>query len=408
MGNSLLSISMITKEAARILRNNLGFAGSVNRQYDDQFAVSGAKIGSVINIRKPVRYTVSSGQALSLQDITDQSIALTLDTQNHVDFQFSSKDMELSVDDFAARYIKPAVNALCNQIDYNGLAIVNNVVFNSVGVPQVVPATLLVALQARQKLMENACPMDDQLTLCVNPAAEAAMVNGLSALFHSGEQIKAQYEKGYMGYAAGFKWKMDQNIQAHTIGALVGTPIAACATAQAGSNIITNGWTGAITNCLLPGDIVTFGSVYALNPVSLLSTGALKQFIVTSAVSSNAGNLATVPISPALTTSGAYATASANVVNSAAMLTFGAATTYSNMVTPNNVAFHKDAFVLGMADLPLPGGVDMASRASDKESGISIRVVRAYDIVNDIWPTRLDVLYGWKEVYPELACRIQG
>lgn len=408
MGNTLLTISMITKESTRILKNNLGFAKSVNRQYDDQFAVSGAKIGSVINIRKPVRYTTVTGPALQLQDITDQSVALTLGTQAHVDFQFSSKDMELSVDEFSQRYLQPAVNALCNKIDYDGLTMVNNTVANFVGVPQVTPATALVALQARQKLMENACPVDNNISLCVNPAAEASMVDGLKGLFQSSERIAQQYEKGYMGQGLGMTWKMDQNIQSHTVGNLTGsTLVANSAVAQTGSNIVVGGAASSTANILLPGDIVTFAGVYAVNPVSFASTGALKQFVVTAAVSSS-GSAATIPISPAIVLTGPYQNASAGVANGVAVLTFGAVSTYSNYVSPNNVAFHKDAFVLGMADLPLPGGVDMAARASDKESGISLRVVRAYDIVNDIWPCRMDVLYGWQAIYPELACRIQG
>lgn len=408
MGNTLLTISMITKESTRILKNNLGFAKSVNRQYDDQFAVSGAKIGSVINIRKPVRYTTVTGPALQLQDITDQSVALTLSTQAHVDFQFSSKDMELSVDEFSQRYLQPAVNALCNKIDYDGLTMVNNTVANFVGVPQVTPATALIALQARQKLMENACPVDENISLCVNPAAEASMVDGLKGLFQSSERIKEQYEKGYMGQGLGMTWKMDQNVQPHTIGNLTGsTLVANSAVAQTGSNIVVGGAASSTANILLPGDIVTFAGVYAVNPVSFQSTGALKQFVVTAAVTSS-GSAATIPISPAIVLTGPYQNATAGVANGVAVLTFAGVSTYSNYVTPNNVAFHKDAFVLGMADLPLPGGVDMAARASDKESGISLRVVRAYDIVNDIWPCRMDVLYGWQAIYPELACRIQG
>jgi len=407
MGNSLLTISMITKESARILKNNLGFAKSVNRQYDDSFARSGAKIGSVINIRKPVRYTTTVGPALNIQDITDQSVALTLNTQAHVDFMFSSKDLELSVDEFSGRYLMPAVNALCNKIDYDGLTLVNQAVSNYVGTPGTTPATNLIALQARQKLLENACPVDDNISACVNPAAEASIVDALKGLFQSSERIKEQYEKGMMGQGLGMMWKMDQNIQSHTIGALGGTGVADCATTQTGANIITNGWTSSVTNLLLPGDIVTFANTYAVNPVSFTSTGSLKQFVVTAAVSSS-GGVATIPISPAIVTSGPYQNVTQGVAQSSAVLIFGAVSSTANVATPNNIIFHKDAFVLGMADLPLPGGIDMADRVSDPESGISLRVVRAYDIVNDVWPTRMDVLYGWQAIYPELACRLQG
>ncbi len=407
-GNSLLTISMITKESARILKNSLGFAKNVNRQYDDSFARSGAKIGSVINIRKPSRFTVTTGPALNIQDIADQSVALTLNTQAHVDFMFSSKDLELSVDEFGSRYLKPAVNTLTNKIDYDGLTLVNTSVWNSVGTPAVVPATSLLVLQARQKLMENACPVDDNLHIALNPAAEANILDALKGLFQSSERIKEQYEKGYMGQGLGMTWKMDQNIQAHVVGNQVGVGISACATAQTGANIITNNWTATVTNILLPGDVITFAGTNAVNPVSFADTGDLAQFVVQGAVSTNGGGYVTVNIAPAIVASGPYQNVTQAVANSSAILTFGAASTYANKSTPNNIVYHKDAFVLGMADLPLPGGTDMADRVSDPDNGISLRVVRAYDIVNDVWPTRMDVLYGWQAIYPELACRIQG
>lgn len=407
MSNSLLSISMITKEALRILENELGFAKGVNREYDDTFANAGAKIGSVINIRKPVRYTTVSGPALQLQDITDQSVALTLGTQQHVDFQFTSKDMLLNVDDFSDRYVLPAINALANKIDYDGLTQVPTGVSNFVGAPGTTPATALLFLQAKQKLAENACPMDDKISCIINPAAEASIVDALKGLFQDGPKLAEQYDKGLMGRALGMNFRMDQNVQAHTIGALGGVGISNCATAQTGSNIITNNWTTSVTNLLLPGDVVTFANVYAVNPVSFQSTGALKQFVVTSAVSSS-GGAATIPISPAIVTSGPYQNVTAGVAQSSAVLTFASASSYANVVSPVNVAYHRDAFCLGMADLELPGGVEMAARASDPRAGMSLRVVRAYDIVNDQHPCRIDVLYGWQTIYQELACRIQG
>lgn len=402
----MLSISMITKEALRILENELGFAKGVNRSYDDTFANAGAKIGSVINVRKPVRFTTVSGPALNIQDITDQSVAVTLGTQQHVDFQFTSKDMLLNVDDFSARYVKPAINALANKIDYDGLSDVALNVPNFVGVPQTVPATALLFLQARQKLAENACPMDGDISVVLNPAGEAGIVDGLKGLFAPQAAIGGQYEKGEMGRALGMNFRMDQNVQSHTVGALGGSGVSH-GTNQTGSNISTTAWTTTVTNLLLPGDIITFANTYAVNPVSFQSTGALKQFVVTAAVSSASG-AALIPISPAVVTNGPYQNVNQAIADSSAILIFGAASTYASYVSPVNVAYHRDAYCLAMADLELPGAVEMAARANDSRAGMSLRVVRAYDIVNDQHPCRIDVLYGWKAIYPELACRIQG
>lgn len=409
MGNSLLTISMITKETTRVLKNNLGFAKSVNRQYDDSFAQSGAKIGSVINVRKPVRFAVTTGPALSIQDVQDQSVALTLSTQAHVDFQFTSKDLTLSVDEFSTRLIKPATNALVNKVDFDGLALANSVVSNSVGVPATTPATALVWLQAGQKLDENACPRDDMRTLCMNPAAQALTVSGLSGLFQSSEKIGEQYASGVMGKSLGFTWKMDQNVQSHTVGALGGTPITTSSgSPQTGASITMQGGSNNITNYFTVGDVITFAGVFNVNPVNFQSTGALKQFVVTANVSTNGSGVATIPISPAIVTSGPYQTVSVAPATSAAIQTFGSVSTSAAAVTPGNLAFHRDAFVLGMADLDVPRGTDMAARVSDPDSGISLRMVRSYDIVNDIFPCRMDILYGYVAVYPEWACRVQG
>lgn len=407
MSNSLLNISMITKESLRILKNELGFAKGVNRQYDNQFAKSGAKIGSVINIRKPVRYEVTDGASLNLQNQSDQSEALTLDSQKHVGFQFSSKEMALNIDEFSDRYIKPAIAALANKIDYDGLGLYTNV-WNTVGTPGTTPATLALALSAGQKLDENACPMDGQRSIVLNPAGQAGMVDGLKALFQSSEQIKQQYEKGLMGVAAGFKWKMDQNVRIHTTGAANGdSPLIDDTTAADGDTSIHMDAFGNSTTVLKEGDVFTIDGVYAVNPQSRQSTGSLMQFVVQADVTSDGGGDADVTFLPALQSTGQYQNISALPANDAAVTVVGASVSDS-VVTPVNLAYHKDAFVLGMADLPLPGGVDMAARASDPDSGLSVRIVKAYDINNDTFPCRIDVLYGWKAVYPELACRIQG
>lgn len=405
MSNSLLTISMITKESLRILKNQLGFTKGVNRQYDAQFAQTGAKIGSVINIRKPVRFTVTDGAALNIQDVADQSVALTLNSQKHVGFQFSSKDMALSLDEFSGRYIKPAVVALANKVDLDGLAQYKNV-SNYVGTPGTTPATLLAILQGAQKLNENSCPSGDR-SIVINPAAQASMIDALKGLFQSSEQIAKQYEEGIMGYAAGLKWMMAQNIQSQTIGALGGTPLYT-ASGSSGATLVTRGWTSAASNRLKAGDIITIANVNAVNPQTLQTTGALKQFVVVSDFSSDGSGNGSVTISPAIVTSGAYQNVNAAPVDGAAILTFGAVSSTGGVVTPANLIYHKDAFALGCADLPLPNGVDMASRATDPDSGLSIRMVRQYDINNDVMPCRLDILYGWATLYPELACRLQG
>ncbi len=401
MANTILTISMITREALRILENNLVFAKTVNREYDDQYAIRGAKIGDTLNLRKPARYLGRSGPALAIEDHTETSVPLVLDTQFGVDVEFTSKDLLLDLDDFADRFLQPAMAVVANKIDFDGLQLYKAVA-NTVGTPGTTPSALLTYLQAGEKLDNEATPRDGMRSLCINPAAQVNIVDALKGLFHSSSEVSSQYENGTMGVTAGFKWSMDQNIGVHTVGAQGGTPLVDGAS-QTGSNLVTDGWT-ASTQVLNEGDIITLTGVNAVNPQNRQDVGQLRQFVVTADVTSDGTGAATIPIFPAITPTGAFQTVTASPADDAAITVLGAGGT----VSPANLAHHRDAFVLATADLPLPGGTDMAARVSDNQLGVSIRMIRDYDIVTDRFPCRLDVLYGWKAVYPELACRIQG
>lgn len=403
MANTLLTISQITNEALMILENNLTFTKGVTREYDDQFAVEGRKIGDTLSIRKPARYAGRSGTALSVEDHTETSVSLHLDTQFGVDVNFTSKELTLSIDEFNDRILKPAVATIANKIDRDGLALYKHVP-NSVGTPATIPSDFETYLNSAAILDDNGAPRDGNRSLVVGPWGQAKIVNSLKGLFQSSTEIKNQYEQGNMGLAAGFKWSMDQNVNTHTVGALGGTPLMNGATSSGATELVTDGWTAAAANRLKQGDIITVANVYAVNPQSRQSTGQLRQFVVTADVASDGSGNATIPVYPAITSSGAFQTVNALPQDGAAITVVGAA----SASTPQFMAYHKSAFVLGCADLLLPKGVDMAARASSKKLGVSIRLVRQYDINNDKFPCRLDVLYGWKAVYPELACRIQS
>jgi hypothetical protein len=400
MPNTLLTISMITREALRVLTNNLVFTKKVNREYSDKFAVEGAKIGNIVNARKPPRYIGRTGPALSVEDSTETQVPVELTTQFGVDMSFTSQELTLSIDDFSERFIKPAVATVANRIDFDGLQLFRTVA-NSVGTPGTVPNALLTYLDAGVALDNNATPMDGERSIVINPRMQATSVDALKGLFQSSNQIKQQYEKGKMGTAAGFDWYMDQNVAVHQVGPLGGTPLVNGA-AQTGSNLVTDGWTAAAALRLRQGDVFTIAGVFGVNPQNRQTTTALQQFVVTANVSSDGAGNATIPIFPAIVTSGAFQTVTNSPADNAAITVLGAA----NTITPQGLAFHKNAFTFVSADLLLPRGVDMAARVSDPQTGISVRMIRQYTISNDQLPCRLDVLYGWKQLYPENACRI--
>lgn len=400
MANVLLTISMITREALRVLENNLTFTKLINRQYDDRFGIEGAKIGTMLNVRKPPRYIGRVGQALAIENSIETSVPVVLNTQRGVDIQFSSQDLALSIDDFSDRFIKPAIASIANAIDADGMAQVTNI-WNAVGTPGTVPNSLLTYLNAGVLLNNNAAPMDGERYMVISAQMQATLVNALSGLFHAAAQISEQYRKGEMGETAGFEFYMDQNVNSFTVGPQGGVPLVS-GNGQTGSALLTKGWTAAAAARLGVGDVFTIANVNAVNPQSRQVTGALQQFVVTAAFASAADGTGSVAIAPPITPAGAFQTVDAAPVDGAAITVLGAA----NTISPQGMAFHKDWITLACADLPLPGGVDMAARVSDRQLGMSVRLVRAYNISTDQFPCRLDILYGWAPLRPEIACRV--
>lgn len=401
MANTLLTISMITREILMILSNNLTFTNEVDRQFDDKFAISGAKIGETLNIRIPVSWSNTQGQGIVLQDVTETSTPLTLSTQYQRSFQFSAADLTLSIDDFAKRYLKTAIISMANQIDFDGLSQYKNV-YQNVGIPGFVPNALLTYLDAGVALDNAACPVDDDRSIVINPLMQATIVDALKGLFQESSEISRQYRKGKMGTSIGFEWYMDQNVNVHTVGAQGGTPLVNGAN-QTGSSLITDGWTAA-TAILKRGDIFTIGGVNMVNPQNKQDVGALQQFVVTADQTSSGGGADTIPISPAIVTTGAYQNVTVSPADNAVITVFGA----GGVTSPQGLAFHEQAFTFACADLQMPGGVDMGERMSDKQLGLSVRVVRAYDINTDRFPCRCDLLGGWATIRPQLACRISS
>jgi hypothetical protein len=404
MSNNLLTISMITNEALMVLENELTFSSEVERNYDDQFAVTGAKIGATLNVRRPGRFIGTTGPALNVEDFNETSVPVTLSTQFHVDTQFTTQDLALSLDMFSDRVLKPAVAAVANKIDFDGTSMAKFNTANIVGTPGTPPTSLLTYLTAQAYLDSEGAPRDGRRSCIIEPFTGATIVDSLKGLFVPNDRIGMQYSKGMMGRdSAGMNWKMDQNIAAQTFGTYTGT---ATINTSTDGGILTSGWaqtstlTLSKTGTFTPnvGDTFTIANVFAVNPQNRQAYGSnkLRNFVVT-AISGNS-----VTVSPAVISAGQFQNVSIVSPGASAVTPFN----QTGAVSPQNIGMHKNAFTLATADLELPDGVHFAGRASDKDLGLSLRVVRQYTINNDSIPTRVDVLYGWAPLYPELACRV--
>jgi hypothetical protein len=416
MANNLLTISKITNEALMILENELNFAGEVNREYDDQFAVSGAKIGNTINVRKPGRFIGTTGPALSVEDFYESSVPIVLNTQFHVDTQFTTQDLALSMDMFSDRVLKPAIAAIANKIDRDGLVMAKNNTANIVGVAGTPPSGLITYLTAGAYLDAEGAPRDGKRAVVIEPFTSSVIVDSLKGLFIPQSTIDKQFRRGLMGTdSGGMNWKLDQNVVNQTFGAWASSVGTLTANTSVNAGFLTTGWASSSTITLTnsqtinfnQGDVIQIAGVYAVNPQNRQSYGKLRNFVVTAAAGAAAGTFS-VTVSPAIITAGQFQNVAITTASATATVTpFNVAGTTATAVTsPQNILFHKNAFALACADLELPEGVHFAGRASDKSAGMSIRVVRQYTINNDALPCRLDVLYGWAPLYPELACRI--
>ena len=373
---------------------------NVNRQYDDSFAVEGAKIGSTLRIRLPDRALVTDGAALQVQDDNEQYTTLTVSSQKHIGVNFTSAELTMQLDDFAERVLKPRISQLASSIDAD-VANSFKSIYQSVGTPGTTPGTSLVLLQAQQKLNEAAAVMSPRYAT-VNPAANAGLVEGMKGLFNPTDTISKQFKNGMMGMGVlGFdEINMSQSIKQHTTGSW-GTGITVTSTVSTqGSTTLGISFTGSSKTWNV-GDVFTVANVYAVNPQTRESTGSLQQFVVTAAASGS--STATLTVSPAMYTADqALATIDAFPQASAAVTMVGSsASSYAQ-----NLVYHKDAITFATADLLLPQGVDMAARAV--HNGISMRVVRQYDINNDRMPCRIDVLYGYSVIRPQMAVRLWG
>jgi hypothetical protein len=400
MSNVLVTSSLVAKEAMAILQNMLGFAKNVNRDFESEFTGNqgrGYSPGQTINIKRPPRYTYRAGRVSVPQATTETSIPLTL-SQGGTDLSFTSLERTVSVQQFEQK-MQAAVAAVVNEIDRQGLDMARRTVANAVGTVGTLPTTQATAYalltQGNQKLDEMAAPRDRQRSLVVNPAMNAAVLQGMGGLFNSAPAISKGYNDGIFQNAFGLNIDMDQNVSRHTNGTAVAATNTVNGANQTGSTLTVNALNGTLT----VGTVFTLAGVNAVNPQSRQDTGSPQQFVVTAAAASSA---TTVSISPAITPSGAFQNVTASPANSATITILGAASAAYDA----NIMYHKDAFTLAMVPMyePMAGTGAKVTQMSD--DGFTVKVTQFYDGVNDNNLMRLDVLFGWAATYPELACKL--
>jgi hypothetical protein len=421
VANTLLTDQHITQEALMILENELVFTKQANRDYQSEFK-GPAKRGATIYAKRPPQYTVRDGQNVSIQDTTITQVPVTLNHQFGVDVEFTSTDLTLSIDAFSEQILQPQIVQIAHAVDLAGLQLACQT-GNLVGTPGTTPGTgstaqasLAVYAQAQALLDKNSAPRDGKRAITINEDAQAITVPNLAGLLAPSDSISDQYKKGAMGTALGMKFGMSQNVNVLTTGTQGGTPLVAAApTAQVGPSgttlnptpatfsITTKGWTPSI-KVLNANDVVYFAGCYGVNRVTRLNYGKLKGFCVADDVIADGSGNATITVTEAMIVTGAFQNVTAVPATNAAITVAGG----SAVVSPQNILMHGDAITLACVDLPVPGGMHMATRKNDKRLGLSLRFVAGYQISTDQYIGRFDLLCGWALIRPEWIVRVAG
>lgn len=443
---------MITNRALPVLANKCIVTDKFNRQYDEEFGQKGKKIGATCNVRLPPRYLGTFGPALNVEPSTENYVPVSILYQFHVDIQFNTINMVLDIDDFEERFIKPACIAVGNRIDSDGAYFAFQNTALQGGTFGTIPTQFLPFAVARATLVNEGMPKGETPTLVMNPIAQAYMADALKGLFNPQARITDMYEEGMIAAkTAGFDWFEDPNIATYNTGTLTGTPVLAGGTSAAGGTaLLTTGWaqtgtfeitglTNSVNQCVV-GDVLQIKGVYPVNPQNRSQYGqTLKQFVVlppggyaqmtgvatpggpqfnaatlangtfTAAtgtyVSSSSGKI-TVTVAECLISGGQFQNSSVAPVSPFTVTINGGAPAATS--SSQHLAFHRDAYALAFVDLPLPRTAVEASRAYDKDLGLSIRMATQYTINNDAEPTRMDVAYGFSSLYRQLGYRIAG
>lgn len=388
--NTLLTTDMITREALRVLHQKLNFIGRVNRNYDDRFAKSGAKIGDSARIRLPSQYEVTDGRQIQTQDSVQENTTLTIDQRKHVAMDFSDEELTLDIDNFSELHLQPAMAVLAAKVESDMISSVYKDVYNQVNNVGS-DITFKLVGTGRKTLVDNLAPMDSTITGVLNTNDNLELVDATKGLFNPQTTLNEQYREGMSGRTSGFTFFENTHMPRHTTGSDA-SGYQVNGASQSGTSITID--TGSGT--LLKGDIITFAGVNRVHPETKVDTGVLQQFVVTADTSTSATS---VSISPEIITSGARQTVSGSPADNAAITKVGGASVAHDI----SLGFHRDAFTFATVDLEMPRGMDMASRM--QQDGLSLRFIRGYDIKNSEFISRFDIMYGYKTIRPQLAFR---
>jgi len=401
----------LAKMAASELADNVQFFKSARKFPASEFKPDGGghSPGDTVSVRIPSNYavgTTSFDLTSALQDIKERSVDLPLDIIGTVGFDLDSQQLahDVNLGDVYDRFIKGVVLDIAASVESQMLQKATQNTANLVGTAGSTAYTTAEILAAKTKMSQFLCPKDKQRFLLGDASAMAQAVDQRKGFFQSSERIKEQYEQGFIGIADGFTWMENELLYSHTNGndvaATVETGVVTIATGMSTlglADVTAN--TGTVTK----GSVFTIADVYSVHPQTKVSTGVLKQFVHTGATqTADASGFVTLTLDEPIysSASGSLQNVSALPADEAAVTFVGAAsTTYKQ-----SLAFHKEAFRVCSVPLVLPNNAEFAEQAT--EDGVTVAIVRDFDVLTRKMITRVDFLGGLAPVRPRWACRI--
>lgn len=397
---------VIAKAAAQTLKDNMKFASNIDQADASDFdGKNGYKSGDTIKVSVPARYTPQDSFDItsSIQDSVEEKRDLKLDLVKTVGMQFGAQELatEVGLKQIINRFVVPAAESIAQYAEQEFIKRATQATYNLAGTAGSTAFTPAEIGNGRTKLDQMLAPQGDRMFL-LNSAAAGSAVDQRKALYNASGDVSKQYRDGVMMRADGFDWMQTELLYTHTNGADVTGVALTAVPSEGASTIAVNGLTTSTTGIVKKGSVFTIAGVYKVHPITRTSTGVLQQFVVTADADSDSSGAATVSVSPAL-----YTSSSKSLQNIAAMPTSTAALTFVGSASTSyaqNLMFHKNAFKMVSVPLELPTAVEFA--AQETVDGITVAVVRSFDVLQRRMITRLDFLGGISAVRPEWACRM--
>ena len=355
MANTLLTPSIIAKEALMVLQSNLTMANLVHCDYSDEFA----KVGDTVTIRKPAKFVAKNftGQVVP-QDITEGSVAVKLDRLRDVSVEVTSKELTLDIKDFSKQVIEPAVQALQQAVDTDLITVG---VEKAKGTASVSGTPVISDIASVGKALDKAKAPRQNRRLVMPPEIlyKYNTIDNFAKQCYKGDsQALKDSEIGRVFTCDSY---MSQNCPENQ-SATPGTATAYKVTGTAGATQFTISDGSAATGTIKEGDqLIVNGYLYTVTEDLTLASGA-----GTLKVDQNIPETITTPVSAIL------------------------------IKKAHALGFHRNGLALVTRQLELPMGASKAAIAS--ADGLAVRVVFDYDASTKTDKISFDIIYGIKEL----------